>query len=93
MVLTEQGDIFLEGKKVSQGHLSKVLKERLNAYPALMFVLQADEKTRHGNVVGLMDAAKQAGISRLAIATRQKKEKPGMRSGREAPKGKNGAAQ
>jgi biopolymer transport protein ExbD len=85
VVLTDEGDIFLEGKKVSLGHMSKVLQERLTTNPALMFVLQADEQARHGKVVGLMDAAKQAGISRLAIATRQKKGQPGPSPARDAP--------
>ena len=85
VVLTDEGDIFLEGKKVSLGHMSTVLKERITTYPALMFVLQADEKARHGEVVGLMDAAKQVGISRLAIATRQKKEAVSLQTGGEVP--------
>jgi biopolymer transport protein ExbD len=34
-----------------------------------LFVLEADEEARHGQVVALMDAARQAGIPRLAIAT------------------------
>jgi len=73
VVLSEKGEIFVEGKQIDSGHLGKMLKERLEASPKLMFVLQADEKARHGQVVELMDMAKQEGISRLAIATRQKK--------------------
>lgn len=73
VVLSEEGEIFVEGKKIDTGHLGRILKERLEVSPKLMFVLQADEKARHGQVVELMDMAKQEGISRLAIATRQKK--------------------
>ena len=44
-----------------------------------MMVLQADEKVYHKQVVEVMDAAKQAGISRLAIATRSKSADQGSR--------------
>ena len=77
VVLSEGGDIYVEGNKVTFAHLERTLKERFESAPNLMFVLQADEKARHGQVVELMDAAKQVGISHLAIATRQKKPLPG----------------
>jgi biopolymer transport protein ExbD len=78
VVLSDKGEIFVEGKKITSGHLGRILKERLKGAPKLMFVLQADEKARHGQVVELMDMAKQEGISRLAIATRQKKTLPAV---------------
>ena len=77
VVLSESGEIYVEGKKITSGHLDRMLKERLQVSQKLMFVLQADEKARHGQVVELMDMAKQAGISQLAIATRQKKAPAG----------------
>jgi len=86
VVLSEQGDIYVEGKKLTVGHLERVLRERFQSAPNLMFVLQADEKARHGQVVELMDAAKQVGISHLAIATRQKKPLPGEGEGRKPAK-------
>jgi biopolymer transport protein ExbD len=81
VVLSEQGEVYVDGEKTSSGHLSGILKDRLREFPNLVFVLQADEKARHGQVVELMDTAKQAGISRLAIATRQKESKTGDGAG------------
>ena len=76
-LLTEKGDIYLDGKMVSQDRLLEILKQKKRASAATMFVLEADEKAMHGQVVELMDAARQAGIRRLAIATRPKeKQKP-----------------
>jgi biopolymer transport protein ExbD len=39
-----------------------------------LFVLEADQDARHGQAVELMDAARQAGIPRLAIATETEDE-------------------
>ena len=71
-IVTEEGEIYLDGEKVARDQLPMILRDRQKAAPIAMFVLQADTKTQHGCVVEVMDAAKQAGIARLAIATRQK---------------------
>ncbi len=71
-ILTEEGEIFLDGEEVARGQVPGFLKRRQQQSPVSIFVLQADDKARHGLVVELMDAAKQCGILRLAIATRQK---------------------
>jgi len=91
VVLSEAGDVYVEGKKIDGGHLGRLLKERLQAAPNLMFVLQADGKARHGQVVELMDTAKQVGISHLAIATRQKKPLPGGEEGKNPAPEEEGA--
>jgi biopolymer transport protein ExbD len=80
-VLSAQGEVYVDGEKTSIVYLSRILKDRLRESPGLVFVLQADENSRHGQVVELMDTAKQAGISRLAIATRPKESKTGDSAG------------
>jgi biopolymer transport protein ExbD len=42
-----------------------------------MVIIRADENTTHGNVVSVMDVAKNSGLNKLAIAT-----KPGKRGGK-----------
>jgi len=39
-------------------------------------VINADESIRHGDVVAAMDAAKNAGAGRMAIATRPRGSNP-----------------
>jgi biopolymer transport protein ExbD len=73
-VLTSKGEIFLENEEVVRSELIEVLKNRQKVAPVSLFVLEADEQARHGQVVELMDAARQAGIPRLAIATRSEDE-------------------
>ena len=88
VVLTEGGTIFLEGEKVSRRHLVRVLKDKQRTASVVMFILQADSKARHGDVVEVMDAAKQAGISRLAIATRKKRGEPPGKTDKKKEAGK-----
>lgn len=91
VLLSEAGDIYVDGKKLSAGHLERLLRERVRSAPNLMFVLQADEKARHGQVVELMDTAKRTGISHLAIATRQKGS-PSAAGGEGASPAEDGSA-
>lgn len=69
-VLTVTGEIYLDNEQVSRSDLAEVLRRKQRLSRVSLFVLEADEQARHGQVVELMDAARQAGIPRLAIATR-----------------------
>jgi biopolymer transport protein ExbD len=73
-VLTEAGEILLDGKPVAMEGVEGFLERRQKEAPVSLFVLQADEMARHGQAVALMDAARQTGVARLAIATRPKKD-------------------
>lgn len=69
-ILTEAGKIFIDGKPIEKDHLVDTLRARQEESPVNMFILEADRTAQHGQVVALMDAAKKAGILRLAISTR-----------------------
>ena len=64
------GQIFLEGKKLSLEDLREkfTATEKKHGDEA-MVVIEADRKVYHGLVVKVMDAAKSAGLNKLAIAT------------------------
>ena len=64
------GRIFLEGKKLSLEQLREKFKTvgKEHGDEALV-VIEADKKVYHGLVVKVMDAAKSAGLNKLAIAT------------------------
>ena len=64
------GRIYLEGKKLSLEALKKEfakIGKRKNS--DALVVIEADRKVYHGLVVKVMDAAKVAGLNKLAIAT------------------------
>ncbi len=72
--LAANGDIYLQREKVTLAQL----QQQLSNYPStiaesMTFILMADTTVQHGDVVQLMDAAKQAGFGQLAIATDDKK--------------------
>lgn len=70
--LSREGNIYLQEEQVTlawlQGHLTELGKRT----EGMTFLLLADRETRHGRVVELMDAAKEAGFGKLAIATEEK---------------------
>lgn len=74
--LSAQGDISLGNERLS----FEALRERLAGYGAeaaqLTLLLLADRDTRHGRVVQVMDAAREAGFGKLAIATETSGAKP-----------------
>ena len=71
-ILTETGEIYIDDKLVDKDQLVDTLRVRQEESPVNMFILEADRTAQHGQVVTLMDAAKQAGILHLAISTRSK---------------------
>lgn len=77
---SKDGEItFKEEDQKEERVTLEELRRRLGGYgeeaKTMTFLLLADEEARHGRVVQLMDAAREAGFSKLAIAT----ENPGER--------------
>lgn len=67
--LSSRGDIFLEDQPISMEKLRERLSEIGKNAPKTTFLLLADREARHGEVVRLMDVAREAGFGKLAIAT------------------------
>ncbi len=74
--LSSEGEIYLKDEHLSLDEFNK----RLRTYGAeareTTFLLLADRDTRHGRVVAIMDAAREVGFSKLAIATEGRGKKP-----------------
>jgi len=70
--LSREGVVSLLDERLTPAQL----RERLRGYGSraagMTFVLLADREARHGQVVELMDAAREAGFGKLAIATEQR---------------------
>jgi len=69
ITVTPGGDTYLDGRPVDLDALPSLLSARQAVAPTLAVVIHADESVAHGRVVGVLDAARVAGVSRLAIAT------------------------
>jgi len=71
--LSKEGEIYIGEERLSL----EELRVRLAGYGAkareMNFALYADREARHGRVVQVMDLAREAGFSKLAIATEQRR--------------------
>lgn len=72
LVLTHDRRLYLNDDPVQLADLSTRLRERLRERTDTVIIIKADRDALHGNVVEVMDIAKGAGVTRLAIATEPK---------------------
>jgi biopolymer transport protein ExbD/biopolymer transport protein TolR len=73
---SRSGEITFKEERVSLEELRRRLSGYGEKARTMTFLLLADEEARHGKVVQLMDAAREAGFGKLAIATESPGEKP-----------------
>ena len=69
VTMTKDRSIYLNEKKTGEQYLLDKFKEEYDKNNNILLVIKADKEVTHGRVVEVMDLAKQAGISRQAIAT------------------------
>ena len=73
VAVTTDGKLVLDGQEVAPDTLKARFEEAAKKDPETQVIVQADEATHHGRVVGVMELAKSAGLRKLAIATRRAK--------------------
>jgi biopolymer transport protein ExbD len=66
--ISREGVIYLEREAIEPAQLTVRLQERARTEPEVGVVIEADTDVRHGRVVDVMDAARLAGIGKMAIA-------------------------
>jgi len=71
VAITTNGNLVVDGKPVDPEQLKQLFARARAKDPETQVIVQADEATHHGRVVGVMELAKAAGLHRLAIATRR----------------------
>jgi biopolymer transport protein ExbD len=71
IALNENGEVYLDSKKVSLDELSQKLTEiKAAGSKEDAITLWADKAVEHGKVVTVMDRVRASGIESLAVATR-----------------------
>jgi len=70
VTLRADGGIYLNKTPLARRDLPAALAAYLRRDPKVVIVINADERVRHGEVIAVMDAAKQAGAAYMAIATK-----------------------
>lgn len=67
--MTAAGAVYVDEVAVDTNELTRLLRARAEADPNSQVVIKADAGVSHGRVVGVMDLARNQGLTRLAIAT------------------------
>jgi len=74
VVIKSSGELFLGDVRIDLKGLAARFQESAAEHADAQVLIQADEKVPHGKVVEVMDLARNAGLYRLGIVTRPKKE-------------------
>lgn len=72
--VTREGQIFLNEEQLGMQELEDRLREIASDIDERGLILKGDEGVRYGLVVQVMDAARNAGIIKLVVATELKKD-------------------
>ena len=67
--ITLEGKLFVGGKAVDDAGLKAAFDDAAKASPDTLVIIEADTSTAHGKVVAVIEAAKAAGLARIALAT------------------------
>ncbi|HVO18031.1 MAG TPA: biopolymer transporter ExbD [Anaeromyxobacter sp.] len=70
VAILADGRAVIGGTVQDQAELAHTFEASAKLNPDTILVVQADEGVAHGRVVAVMETARQAGLTRLAIATR-----------------------
>jgi biopolymer transport protein ExbD len=76
VTITQEGKVSIDKQHVARDQIRNILQRRLSAGPDLLLLINADEHVEHGLVVDVMDQARQAGVTRMAIAVKPKESRP-----------------
>jgi biopolymer transport protein ExbD len=69
LVIPLSGDVAVGGKPMRDDQLNSLFQAAFQRDKTTQVVLKADKGVAHGRVVNIMERAKQAGLTRLAIGT------------------------
>ena len=76
VTIAADGTISIDKQPVTRDQVRDVLQNRRNKNSDLVVLINADERVEHGLVVEVMDQARQAGVTRMAIAVKPKDGRP-----------------
>ena len=65
--LTAEGAMFFNQETVTMDTLASRLREAQRNQPSSLVVINADREARHGRVIEVLDAVRQAGLQRVSF--------------------------
>lgn len=72
LTINTQRQIFLNNARVSEQELPGKIRELLKQKPDLSLVLRADKDVSHGDVMRVLDAVREQGVTQFGIAVEGK---------------------
>jgi biopolymer transport protein ExbD len=75
IVLSRDGELFLDNQPISEAQLAATLRARVKENPQTHVVIKGDASIAYERVVRVMDMAREAGLSSVALGTRLLEEK------------------
>jgi len=69
ITLGPRGEIFLMKERMNNQSLRSALERAVRGNPGLRVMIAADRGIPYGTVVGVIDLAKKAGVTRVGLAT------------------------
>ncbi len=75
VTLTQDGLLYVNKEVVQRQALRPSLQRKLEKNPDLLVIINADDGVRHGQVVEIMDEARQAGVAKMSIAVKPKENR------------------
>ena len=73
VVMLSENKVLLENNEMTFSSLAETLRARVGLDPALHVSISADQKIPYGNVVGLLDLVRTAGVKRAGLDVQPKK--------------------
>lgn len=70
VAINDSGEIYIDRKQVDLQRVRASLERLIASQGEVGLVIQADQETRHGIVVKVMDAAREAGIKQISVAAK-----------------------
>ncbi|HET7392538.1 MAG TPA: biopolymer transporter ExbD [Candidatus Binatia bacterium] len=75
ITIDNQGRLFVDKQPVEKEMLGDLLRQQVADNADLLVVINADDGVEHGRVVEVMDIARGANVTRMAIAVKPKEIK------------------
>lgn len=70
VVLTRDNGLYLDGRRLPEAAVQRAMTARARRNPNARVIIKGDENIAYKRVVRVMDMAKSAGLSRVALGTR-----------------------
>jgi biopolymer transport protein ExbD len=68
LTLTKDSKLFLEKEELSSPAVAAQRLSQKNAEQKISVIINADRSIEHGRVIELMDAVRQSGVTKIAVA-------------------------